>query len=223
MNFNIQAELNHGKLEVTVSTNESGLEGGLQVQILSSDQIVQSENIEDGVLEPSKPYVCSFPLPVSDVLASLALTVNLTRHNDIVTSSVMNFRRGDRDCRPIVYSNLRPEGKRIQGWVVQIPSNEPRISLFVNGEHTETNSPNSKRSDIEKLYPETSNVKNGFGFGVPNLCYDGCKHEFLVIEEKSLTIAENSPKILSAIDFHDALTRRWNTIMNNVSDRMGRA
>lgn len=213
----IRASLFHGRLKVEVSY-KSIWPQQLNLEVLVGDTIVETLPVTRTIARGGEENALLIDLPLDGVIAHHAVLLRLRRGSKVLEDSVLQFRASDRDNRPIVVSNRRPEGLRLQGWVIARPDQEVRVSLFVDGQFVESTPLTTTRRDITQLYPETANTKNGYGAGIPEWCYDGQPHEFVFIEEHGRVIAENSVLTLSSADLREGLLRRSHILLKLLSN-----
>lgn len=161
--------------------------------------------------------VFNLPLPVRKMFESnqSACEVKLTGFR-LSERRSLKLRDCNRKERPIVVSDKKPNGARLSGWIVPKDATNPRMTFYVDGKLTGSHAPTRNRRDIVKLYPETANIMNGFGFTIPEYCYDGKPHDFLVIEETSGVIAENGTMTATPEILRDALIRRSTKLISDM-------
>jgi len=205
--------LNSGQLEVAFTSASLGT-GPFRLAARVSEKLVYQTDID--------PHAGSFmlPLPLSDMLEApvMATLVTLYRGSQTCAEAVFELSRSDRQARPIVVVDKRPTGMRLNGWVVPSQEQAPRLTLFVDGHHITEVEPTRIRKDIVKLFPETAQIRNGFGVVIPEEFYDGQPHSFVILEENSGVIADNCALILSPKDLRGALLQRSKTLFARLED-----
>ncbi len=212
----LKAHVEHGQLHVEI-TYSSFWPRELHLAIFVGDNLVEEVPVSGETARGGVENIQVFDLPAEDIVVHRAIRLRLSRKQKVLSEQVLHFRKSDRDNRPIVVSNRRPGGLRLQGWIVPRKDTAARLALFVDGAFVESSVPSTIRRDILQLFPETASVNNGFGFGIPEWCYDGEPHDFVIIEEVSRVIAENTTLTLTPADLREGLVRRSDTLLKALS------